>query len=153
HTTQLTASAFDAIDNAVTGATYAWVSSNPAVASVDANGLVTGVSASATDPTITVTATSGGISKSASMDIHVGNEGGINWLEIRFTRSESMPPGFQTEMAITARESQGGAIINATFAYEALDPANLTASVIPGDVTALLTAVAPTGDGSKPRVK
>jgi DNA/RNA endonuclease G (NUC1)/uncharacterized protein YjdB len=153
-TSQLAPEALDANDLPVTGATFSYASSDDAVATVSASGLVTAVSSSGSPATITVTAVHGGITRTADVEVNVTNPGGINWIEVVFVRSSSMPPGFQTEMAVRAREANGGTIIPATFTYESLDAANLSATPIPNlNSSALLTALAPTGDGSKPRVK
>ena len=64
-TVQLTATPKDANGNALTGRTITWSSNNTAVASVDGNGLVTGV----TTGSATITATSEGQSGSASITV------------------------------------------------------------------------------------
>jgi DNA/RNA endonuclease G (NUC1) len=153
-TSQLSAEGLDANDNTVAGGTTTWATSDAAVATVSAAGVVTAVSSSGSPATITATMTANGVTKSASVELAVTNPGGINWIEIVFVRSSSMPPGFETEMAVRAREANGGTIIPATFTYEAVDAANISAVPIPGNnSSALLTALAAPADGSKPRVK
>jgi DNA/RNA endonuclease G (NUC1) len=153
-TSQLNAEGLDANDNTVAGGTTTWTTSDAAVATVSATGVVTAVSSTGSPATITATMTANGVTKSASVELAVTNPGGINWIEIVFVRSSSMPPGFETEMAVRARESNGGTIIPATFTYEAVDAANIAAVPIPGtNSSALLTALAAPADGSKPRVK
>jgi hypothetical protein len=66
-TVQLTATPKDANGNALTGRTVAWATSNAAVATVSASGLVTGVVAG----TATITATSEGKSGSAAITVSV----------------------------------------------------------------------------------
>ncbi|HKR00189.1 MAG TPA: lamin tail domain-containing protein [Pyrinomonadaceae bacterium] len=61
-TQQFTAQAFDASNNALTGVTFTWNSSNPGVATIDGNGLATGVAAGTTQ----ITATSGSVTSSAA---------------------------------------------------------------------------------------
>ncbi|GAB4297677.1 MAG: hypothetical protein Kow0090_12990 [Myxococcota bacterium] len=56
-TGQLTATAYDADNQVIAGATFVWNSDNPDVATVDTTGLVTGVA----DGTAVVTASSGGV--------------------------------------------------------------------------------------------
>lgn len=65
-TVQLTATPRNGAGDPVGGLTIAWSSSTPAVATVDANGLVTGVA----NGTATITASSGGVSGAAT--VHVG---------------------------------------------------------------------------------
>jgi uncharacterized protein YjdB len=64
-TQQLSATLKDALGNILTGLTTTWTSSNPAAATVNGSGLVTGVSAGSAS----ITATSGGVSSSASISI------------------------------------------------------------------------------------
>ncbi len=64
-TQQVTATLKNLIGTILTGLTTTWTSSNPAVATVNGNGMVTGVSAGSA----TITATSGGVSSSASISI------------------------------------------------------------------------------------
>jgi uncharacterized protein YjdB len=60
-TLQAQAAARDASGNVLTGQSFAWTSSNPSVATVDANGLVTGVAPG----TVSITATAGSIKSNA----------------------------------------------------------------------------------------
>jgi uncharacterized protein YjdB len=66
-TTQLDATAFDGAGNEVAGATFAWSSSDPGVATVDTTGLVNAVSAGRTS----VTASAGGAADTASVTVAV----------------------------------------------------------------------------------
>jgi hypothetical protein len=68
-TAQFTASVTDLHGNPLPSATVTWSSSAPAVATVDANGLATGVSIG----TATITATSGGASGSATLVVKTAN--------------------------------------------------------------------------------
>lgn len=63
---QLTATAFDASGNALTGRSFSWLSSNSAVASVNSSGLVTGV---APGGPVTISATSEGVIGTASVTV------------------------------------------------------------------------------------
>ncbi|MGH7583383.1 MAG: DUF2341 domain-containing protein [Gemmatimonadales bacterium] len=65
-TSQLTATPKDASGNALTGRTITWISSNLAIASVSATGLVTAV---ALGGPVTITATSEGINGTASVTV------------------------------------------------------------------------------------
>ena len=150
-TSQLTASALDANENPVAGATITWLSSDASIASVSATGLVTGVSASATTATITATAMANGITKSASVDVTVNNPGGINWIDVSYS-ADSMPPGFQAQMFLTARDANGGTIIPATFVVEALDPSIASVITLP-NATIVQGVAAPVLSGTRPRFK
>jgi hypothetical protein len=66
NTTQLTATTFDANGNTLSGRAIAWSSSNPAVASVSGNGLVTGLVAGGP---VTITATSEGKNGTAAVTV------------------------------------------------------------------------------------
>ena len=64
-TLQLTATAYDANNNVIPGVTFTWTSSNTGRATVDNNGLVTGIR----DGNVTITASAGG--KSGSVSVRV----------------------------------------------------------------------------------
>ena len=64
-TMQLAASATDASGSVVTGLTAAWTTSNPSVATVNSNGLVSGISVG----TATITATISGIAGSTGVTV------------------------------------------------------------------------------------
>jgi len=64
-TTQLSATATDANGNVLDDRSISWFSSSPAVATVSSSGVVTGVSPGL----VTVTATSEGVSGSASITV------------------------------------------------------------------------------------
>jgi DNA/RNA endonuclease G (NUC1) len=143
-TTTLTATPRDAANKIITGATTVWSSSDASIASVDASGVVTGVTVSATPVVITATVTAGDITKSATAQITV-TAPQINWIDVS-SSSSSFPPGFQTQLFFTARLSSGGAVIPATFTFEALNPEIATIQNIAN--TAIVTAVAPPADGT-----
>jgi DNA/RNA endonuclease G (NUC1) len=149
-TSQLTATPLDASDNNVVGATITWASSDPSVATVNASGLVTGVAANADPVTITVTAVAGAVTKTATIAVTVNNPGGINWLDVS-SSSTSFPPGFQTQVFITARTAQNGTIIPANFTFEAVDPQYAT--VENKNNTIIVTGVAAPTDGTKPGIR
>jgi len=64
-TVQLTATAYDAQNNVLTGRAVSWVSSNPSRATVSSTGLVTGRA----NGGVTITATIGGRSASAAITV------------------------------------------------------------------------------------
>jgi hypothetical protein len=77
-TSQFTASAFDAQSMAIQGRTFTWVSSDETVATVDANGLATGIGVGSAQ----ISATMDGITESATLtvtrtaSVEVGPDGG-----------------------------------------------------------------------------
>ncbi len=148
-TTQLTASAQDASNNVVPGATFTWSSSNTAIATVDATGKVTGVLASSDSITITVNAIAGGITKTGAMQFKVNNNG-INWIDIS-SSSASFPAGFQTQLFATARLQQGGTVIDATFTFEAVNPQYATVATV--ENTGIVTGVLAPTDGTLPGIR
>lgn len=147
--TQLTATAFDANENLVTGGSTSWSTGNASLATVSATGLVSGVMASSEPVVITATVIAGGVTKTASVNITVNTEG-INWVDIS-SSSTSFPAGFQTQLFPTARVQQGGTIIPATFTFEAVDPQYATVQTVQN--TGIITGVSAPADGSKPGVK
>ncbi len=64
-TVQLTGAALDASHLPVAGVVLAWTSSNTAIATVDANGLVTGIA----NGNVTITASNGGVAGSATVKV------------------------------------------------------------------------------------
>ena len=150
-TTQLSVEPLDANDNTVPGATITWATSDENVATANpTTGLVTGVSSTGSPATITATAAAGGVTKSASVDVSVINPGGINWIDLS-SSTTSFPPGFQTQLFATARESQGGTIIPATFTFEAVDAQFIAAQTVQN--TGIITGVSAPTDGSKPGIR
>src|SRR6185369_692189 len=146
-TTQLTATPQDANGQTVTTATTTWSSSDTTIATVDATGLVTGVTASPNPVTITATSTDEDIIASASVTVTVTTPS-INWLDVGWNTT-SLPPGFQANMFLTARIGNGGPIIPATFAVEALDPS--IADVLPVPNAVMIQAIA--ASATKPRFR
>jgi hypothetical protein len=148
--TQLSATPQDASNHTVTTATVTWSSSDPTIASVDATGKVTGVATSPDPVTITATAVDNGITKTGTIQVTV-SIASIKWIDIS-SSSASFPPGFQTQLFATARTAQGGPIVNATFVFEAVDPAIATIATVQN--TGIVTAVAPPADGTtKPALR
>jgi len=149
-TAQLTAKPQDSNNQLLSAATVAWSSSDESIATVSATGLVTGVAANASPVTITATATADGITKFATLQMTVANPE-IHWIDFS-SSTDSMPPGFQAQLFATARVSNGGMIVPATFTFESLDPAIATVQTVQN--TGLITAVAPPADGvTKPRIR
>jgi DNA/RNA endonuclease G (NUC1) len=141
-TIQLSATPQDANGQTVSTATLSWSSSDPTIASVDATGKVTGVAPSATAVTITATAVDGNITKSKSVQVTV-NTPNINWVDISAS-STAFPPGFQAQIFATARVSDGGTVIPATFTFEPVDPQIATVATVQN--TGLVTGIAAPAD-------
>jgi alpha-tubulin suppressor-like RCC1 family protein len=124
----LTATAFDSHGSVVPNITFAWASSNNAVATVDANGVVQGISVG----TASITAGSGG---------HFGT------FDVQVTRapiasiSVSIPPGDvvvgKTALAVASVvDSTGKSVTDAVLKWSSTD-----SSVARVDATGLVTAI------------
>ncbi len=149
-TTTLVANPQDANNQTVPTATVSWASSNGAVASVDQTGKVTGVVADPNPVTITATATDNAITVMASVQVTVTTPE-IHFIDVSYS-ADSMPPGFQAQMFLTARVSNGGTIVPANFTVEALDPTIATVIALPSGF--IVNAVAPPAiPGTRPRFK
>jgi DNA/RNA endonuclease G (NUC1) len=147
--TTLVATPQDANNQTVPTATVSWATSNSTVASVDQTGKVTGVA----DPnpvTITATATDNAVTVMASVQVTVTTPE-IHFIDVSYS-ADSMPPGFQAQMFLTARVSNGGAIVPANFTVEALDPSIATVIALPSGF--IVNAIAPPAiPGNRPRFK
>ncbi|HEX9704673.1 MAG TPA: Ig-like domain-containing protein [Gemmatimonadales bacterium] len=97
-TVQLTAVARDAVGNTLAGRPFSWASDNTNVATVNGSGLVTGVAAG----TVTITATSEGVSGTASVTVTTAVPGTCPQLP-------TPPPGYCTGRVVTV--SPGSATI------------------------------------------
>lgn len=143
-TTQLTANPQDANDQAIASIATVWSSNNTAIATVDDKGVVTGVAANANQVTITLSATADDTTITATFKIKV------TLPEIKFinvgTSADSIPPGFQAQLFPSALTGRGGNVIQATFAFEALDPQLATIDSKSGLITAV--SVLPSGTTS-----
>ena len=150
NTAQLTATAQDANNQTVSDATITgWSSSNEDVATVDATGKVTGVSGSAEPVTITATAQKGDVITSGTLKITVTTPA-IGWIDVS-SSSTSFPAGFQTQLFATARTSQGGQIVTATFVFEAVDPEIATVATVAN--SGLITGVSAPNGSAKPGIR
>jgi len=147
---QYSATPQDANNQTVGDATITgWASDNEDVATVDATGKVTAVGGSATPVTITATAKQGDIELSGTLKITVSTPA-IGWIDVS-SSSTSFPVGFQTQLFATARVSQGGQIVPASFTFEAVDPEIATVANVAN--SAIITGVsAPNGSG-KPGIR
>ena len=108
------ATAVDGSGNAVPGASFQWSSADPSVATIDANGQVTGVAVGNT----TVTATSGSYSANATVNVIAS--------AARVTLDSSTGTinaiGFQTRFTARAYEADGTEIPNANITWNSLTP-------------------------------
>ena len=143
---QMVAAAADSAGRTAT-TTYAWTSSNPAVAAIDANtGIVTGVA----EGTVTITATSAnGIEGTATLQVTV--PGGVSSISISVNSPFSVPAGYTKPAFPTARDAEGRSIFPAPkYAWTSSDEAIATVDSLgyitgtgPGRVT--IRATAPNG--------
>lgn len=101
-TRQMTATPRDAQGNALTGRTISWTSSASGVASVNGNGLVTGVAAGSA----TITATSEGQSGSASITVTVAPVASVEVTPGVATRQV----GLTVQLTATPRDGAGNAL-------------------------------------------
>ena len=128
-TLRLTAQAFDANGHAVTGADFLWESSDEAVATVDATGLVTAVA----NGTATITATAGEASGSATVTVaQVASSVAAAPAEANFTAL-----GDTLRLTAEAFDANGHAVVGAAFSWGTSDDAVATV-----DATGLVMAVA-----------
>ena len=143
-TVQLTAKPQDANNKSISGATLAWTSSNPSVATVDDNGVVKGVVVSDVPVTISASTTVAGITKTGTFDITV-KKAEVGFVDVS-VRSTSFPAGFQTELFTTARVAQGGDSIPAVITFENVNPE--IAIVRPGSPSSVIIGIAAPADGT-----
>ena len=113
-TVRLTAEALDANGNAVSGAEFSWESSDGAVATVDASGLVTAVASGSA----TITATSGSASGSAS--VNVARQ--ISAVTVT-PDTASVVEGDTLRLAATATDADGQVVTGVAFAWASGDTA------------------------------
>lgn len=153
-TLQLTAIPQDANNQTIESAAVTWSSSDTQSATVDNTGLVTGVAASANPVKLTATATAidddnNTIIRQATVELTV-KVPGINWIDVS-SSSASFPPGFQTQLFLTARTEQNGDTVSADFTIEALDPQVAIVANVAN--TGIITGVAPQSGSTKPGFK
>ena len=128
-TLRLSAEALDANGNAVADAEFAWESSDPSVATVDATGLVT----AAANGAAAVTATAG----SASGTVMVTVDQVVASVSVDPVADTLPALGDTLRLSAAALDANGNAVADAEFAWESSDP-----SVATVDATGLVTAVA-----------
>jgi uncharacterized protein YjdB len=163
-TRQYTATLRDAQGNVLTGRTVTWSSSNTAVATVSASGLVTAQAGG----TATITATSEG--KSGSASITVNGSSAVATVTVE-PASVSIPLGSNRQLTATPRDAQGNALSGRTVTWTSsnelvatvsgdgvvtgrlVGSATITATSEGRSGTASVTVVVPIpgGGGARPR--
>ncbi|MGQ0647330.1 MAG: beta strand repeat-containing protein [Gemmatimonadaceae bacterium] len=146
-TQQLTATAFDAQGNTLTGRTITWISGAPSVATVTQTGLVTAVGAG----TAVIFAASEGISASASITV-----GSVNVASVRITPGGGTVQQGQTlQLSAAALDSVGGVIVGKSVGWRSSNEAVATVGstgrvlgISPGTFTITATIDGVVGSGS-----
>ena len=143
-TLQLTAEAFDENGDAVAGAEFSWESSDAAVATVDAGGLVTGVA----EGVATITASAGEASGSAVVTVMQP----VASVQVS-PSAETIELGSTLQLTAEAFDENGEAVAGVEFSWESSDAAVATVSAAglvtaAGNGTATITATAGSASGS-----
>ncbi len=113
-TARLSADVYDQLGRAITDATVAWSSSDPAVAAVDTSGLVT----AAGNGTATVTVLSGEVSDSASIIVSQT----ATTVEVT-PQAHALAAGDTVRLAATATDENGHVVVDAAFGWTSSDTA------------------------------
>ena len=128
-TVRLTAEAFDASGHTVAGAEFSWETSDDAVATVDASGLVT----AAANGTATITATAGEASGSATVTVAQV----VSSVTAVPAEASIAALGDTVRLTAEAFDANGSAVTDVEFSWESIDDAVATVSA-----TGLVTSVA-----------
>ena len=128
-TLRLTAEAIDANGHAVAGAEFSWGSSDDAVATVDASGLVTAVA----NGTATIAATAGEASGSATVTVAQV----VSSVTVAPAEASIAALGDTLRLTAEAFDANGHAVAGAEFSWETSDE-----SVATVDAMGLVTAIA-----------
>jgi alpha-tubulin suppressor-like RCC1 family protein len=140
-TTQLYDTVFSPTDAILAGTSVTWTSRNPAVATVDTGGLVTGVGAGTT----TVVASVGGQSDSATITVNAVSTGGAG---ITFPGLPGDSVGFSAPAGGAFTGAAGFVPVAST--NDTVAVSNLVATITPSSATAWLVAnVSDSGFGSR----
>ena len=127
-TRQLTATVYDANNDAISGASVSWTSGDSTVATVTMNGLVTAVRRGSAR----ITATSGGVNGSASITVALP----ASRIEIDPPSATLTSVGATRQLSATVYDTNGEEISGATLAWTSSDT-----SVATVDTDGLVTAV------------
>ena len=144
-TVQLTAEAFDENGHAVAGAEFSWESSDAAVATVDAGGLVTAVA----EGVATITASAGEASGSAVVTVMQP----VASVEVSPSVETITAVGNTLQLVAEAFDGNGYAVAGAEFSWESSDAAIATVDgmglvTAVGNGEATITATSGTASGS-----
>src|SRR3989454_688386 len=129
-TVQVTATPLDANDNPLSDRVVTWTSSAPSVATVSANGLVSGVAAGSA----TITATSEGKSGTAAITVTSVPVASV----VVSPASASMQVGQTVQLTATTLDANGNVLTGRAIAWT-----TNAAAVATGDATGLVSGVAP----------
>jgi len=133
-TNQLSAVAKDAAGNALAGRAIAWATSGGAVATVDANGLVTGVAVG----TANITASSEGKSAQAAVTVTV-----VPVASVTVTpNAPIVKVGAATTLAATVKDDQGNVLTGRSVTWSSSAPTIATIDAASGVVTGVATGTA-----------
>ena len=138
---QLTATAYDAAQNPLSGRAITWSTSNAAVATVDANGTMTAVGPGSA----TITATSEGKSGMATVTV---TQAAVATVTVTPTPL-SMSVGQTTQLTATLKDAAGNVLNGRTVTWSSSNPGVATVSA-PGMVTAVAagtTTITATSEG------
>ncbi|MEX2180699.1 MAG: Ig-like domain-containing protein [Gemmatimonadaceae bacterium] len=127
---QFTATAYDSVGGVLAGRAVTWSSSTVAIATVDADGLVTAVAAGVA----TITATSEGVEGTAAITV---NNVPVDSVEVQPDAAQRHP-GQTAQFTATPYDSAGGALSGRTTAWTSSNVGVATVSE-----SGLVTAVAP----------
>jgi len=140
-TTQATATLRDANNNVLTGRVVAWSSGNTAVATVNGNGLVTGVGAGTTN----ITATSEGKTGNASVTVTVVPVASVSVS----LASSSISAGATTQATATLRDANNNVLTGRTVTWASgnTSTATVSSSGLVTGVAAGTTSITATSGG------
>lgn len=130
--TQLSATTEDSVGNVLTGRVITWSSSNSAISTVDANGVVTGVKVGVD----TITATSGAASASVAFTVQAVP---INAVVIS-PQSSNLLVGQQQTLTAEVTDNSGNPIAGSTVTFASGTPGVATVTAT-GPLTATVTAI------------
>jgi len=133
-TAQLTATTKDVGGTVLTGRAVAWTTSSAIVATVDANGIVTGVASG----TATITATSEGKSAQAAITVAA-----VPVATVTVTpNAPAVKVGATVALAATAKDEQGNVLAGRAIAWSSSAPAIATIDAATGVVTGVAAGTA-----------
>ena len=133
-TTQLTATAKDAAGNVLSGRATTWTTSAPTIATVDANGLVTGVAAG----TANITATSEGKSAQAAVTVSAVPVASVTVAP----NAPAVKVGATLALSATVKDEQGNELAGRAVAWSSSAPTVATIDAATGVVTGVSTGTA-----------